>query len=297
MLEMIAGYAVPAGLLALMLIAGTELVAADFARVAKHPKAVLLGAIGQLIVLPPLGLLIAVIAVPAPPIATALLVISLCPGGAISNYYCYLARCSVLLSATITAMGTVCSLLSMPLWLWALSGMAALNHELPQVPAWRILSQLAAFMVLPMALGMLLCLAFPKWIEAHNALLRGASFAIVLAILVATTWVVRADIAALAEDIVLAALVFIAGAMILGHLLAYGMKHDEGPVLVIESAVRNVGIALIIGRSLLGEQSFGVFVSFLTGYFIIEMIIMLAYAQFVRAKLSRAGPALRIPAE
>ncbi len=297
MLDLIVSTAIPAGLFTLMLIAGTEVVAADFARVAKHPKAALLGAIGQLIVLPPLGLLIAAAIAPEPSIAAAVLVIALCPGGAISNYYCYLARCSVSLSATITAVGTVCSLVSMPLWLAAVSGVAALNHELLQVPAWKILSQLAALMVLPMGIGMLLRRACPELIETRSALLRGASFAIVLAILVTTTWVVRADIAALAGDIALAAILFIAGAMILGRILATGMKPDEAPVLVIESAVRNVGIALILGRSLLGEQSFGAFASFLTGYFIIEMMIMLGYAQFTRTRLSHAGFALRAPAE
>jgi hypothetical protein len=56
-------------------------------------------------------------------------------------------------------------------------------------------------------------------------------------------------------------------------------------VLVIESAVRNIGIATILGRLLFSPEDFGTFAGFLTGYFIIEVLIMLPYAQIVRSRL------------
>ena len=64
------------------------------------------------------------------------------------------------------------------------------------------------------------------------------------------------------------------------------MKPEEKPVLVIESAVRNIGVALIIGRGIFDEQSFAKFVAFLTGYFIVEIVVMIPYTQFVRARLA-----------
>lgn len=289
MLEFITGFGVPAGVFVLMLIAGTEVHAADFQRVAQHPRAVLLGAVGQLAVLPALGLLIGATVSLEPSVAAGLLMLSLCPGGAISNYYTYLARCSVPLSATITAVGTICSIASIPLWLGFLSGVPALNLELLEVPASRILAQLAAFMILPMAFGMIALRAFPDAIRQRGQTLRRVSFAIVLAVLLLAAWAVRGDIVALSGDIALAAVLFIAGAMLLGQTMSYGMKLDEGPVLVIESAARNVGIALIVGRSMLGDQSFATFAGFLTGYFVIEMLLLLAYAQFVRSRMARAA--------
>jgi hypothetical protein len=70
--------------------------------------------------------------------------------------------------------------------------------------------------------------------------------------------------------------------MLLGRLLSYGIPPKDAPVLVIESAVRNVGIAAIMGRILFNDNNFGTFSGFLTGYFIIEIAIMLVYAQAVR---------------
>ena len=117
MRELVIDYGVPVSLFVLMTIVGTELVLEDLKRVARHPRAVLLGVAGQLIVLPPLVLLIAALTGLGPFLTTSLLLLSLCPGGAISNYYSYLARCNVSLAATITALGTLCSLVSIPLWL------------------------------------------------------------------------------------------------------------------------------------------------------------------------------------
>jgi hypothetical protein len=73
--------------------------------------------------------------------------------------------------------------------------------------------------------------------------------------------------------------------MLLGRLLAFALPPRDAPVLVIESAVRNVGIATIVGRILLDDNDFGNLAGFLTGYFMIEVVIMLAYAQFVRSRL------------
>lgn len=297
MLEFMTAYGVPAGVFVLMLITGTEVATYDFRRTAKHPRAVLLGAVGQLVMLAPMTLVVAKMTALAPSIAAALLLLALCPGGAISNYYCYLARCSVSLSATITAIGTLCSLATIPLWLQTLSGFIALNHDMMQVPVWRVLVQLIAFMVVPMAAGMIVRRRFPAIVERNAETFRRVSFAIVLVILALTSWAVRGDIATVAGDIAIAAILFILGAMLLGKIMAYGMAPWEGPVLVIESAVRNIGVALIIGRNLLGDQAFGAFASFLTVYFTLEMVIMLGYSHFVRTRLGRIRSAGTDPAE
>jgi BASS family bile acid:Na+ symporter len=286
MLNVIVSYGVPAGLFALMLIAGTEITVADFARVAKHPRAVVIGTLGQFVVLPPLGLLLTAATAAGSFVSTSILLLSLCPGGAISNSYSYLARCNVSLSATITAAGTLLCLAGIPLWLEIMSGSTALSG-LPDVPASRILLQLAIFMVLPMALGMVLLRMRSRFVARYRRTLRWTSLMLVLTILVATAWAVREDMAALARDIVLPATLFILGGMLLGRVLARGMKSEDAPVLVVESAVRNVGVALIIGRSLFDDVSFGRFATFLTGYFLIEIVIMVPYAHFVRTRLER----------
>jgi bile acid:Na+ symporter, BASS family len=289
MLKHVVDFGVPIGIFVLMLIAGTEMAVGDFVRLVKHPRPVLIGAFGQLVVLPPLSFLVAVASAASPFVATAVLLIALCPGGPISNNYCYLARCDVSLSATITAVGTLFCLAGIPLWLKVMSDSSAFDLGLLYLSASKILAQLVALMILPMALGMILVRAFSQRVERQKVALRLASFAIIAAILLATVWAVRDEVSILARDIVLAAALFILGAMLLGRVMAYGMKPEERPVLVIESAVRNIGVALIVGRGIFDEQSFAKFVTFLAGYFIVEIVIMIPYTQLVRARLAGAS--------
>lgn len=282
--EFVVDYGIPLGLFVLMMIVGTELKPDELRRVVQRPRAALLAVIGQLIVLPPLVIAIAAIVGLPAFLATSLLLLSLCPGGAISNTYSYLARCNVSLAATITTAGTVCSLLSIPAWLAIVARWTAGGHGFVTVPAATILTQLLLFMVLPLCLGFVLRRRWPDLIRRSSVRLRWTSLAIVLVILLAAAWSVREGLYVLAGRIAVSATLFIAGAMLLGWMLAYGLPPNDRPVLVIESAVRNVGVATILGRILLRNEDFGNFAGFLTGYFIIEVLIMLPYAQFVRSR-------------
>lgn len=285
MRELVIDYGVPVSIFALMMIVGTELRLDDLKRAALQPRAVLFGVAGQLVVLPPLVLLIAPTAGLGPFMATSLLLLSLCPGGAISNTYSYLARCNVSLAATITAIGTLCSIVSIPIWLAIVPRWIPLSPSLDSVPASTIMAQLGFFLVLPLCVGWSFHLLWPDRARRSANGLRGAALAIVLLILTITAWSVRADIYAFIGAIALSATLFILGAMLLGSLLAYGLSSRDAPVLVIEGAVRNVGIATILGRLLFNPDDFGTFAGFLTGYFIIEVLIMLPYAQIVRSRL------------
>src|SRR5262245_58851896 len=115
MLDFIPNYGVPGGLFILMLISGTEASVAQFRNVFREPVTVLIGTFAQLVLMLPVVLVISKALAPPLPIATAIIVLALCPGGPISNYYCYVAGCNVSLSATITTLGTLCSLVSIPL--------------------------------------------------------------------------------------------------------------------------------------------------------------------------------------
>ena len=130
MLKNVVDLGIPAGIFVLMLIAGTEMAVRDFVLLVKHPKPVLIGAFGQLVVLPPLSFLVAAASAVSPFVSTAILLIALCPGGPISNNYCYLARCNVSLSATITAVGTLLCLVSIPFWLKVMSGSSTFDPSL-----------------------------------------------------------------------------------------------------------------------------------------------------------------------
>ncbi len=279
MLPFLVNYAVPANLLILMFIAGTEITVADIRALRRDPSPVLIGAIGQLTLLPFIALAIVNAIELHAAIASGIIILSLCPGGGISNTYTYLARCNVLLSALIATIGTLVSLATIPLWLRVLPSIPGVlqPHSVPAMP---IIGQLLAFMVLPLALGILARYRMASSIERIAPSLRLISTVLILVILVAALATVGPDLAAFAIEIAIAAALFILGAMLVGAVLGLRMKSRDAPVLVIESGVRNVGVALILGGAILTEE-FSLFASFLAGYFVIEIVIMLTFAKFM----------------
>lgn len=292
MLHILTEYAVPACLFILMLIAGTEINVAGFIHLHRNIRAVLLGAVGQLLTLPLTVLVIHAVISLHPVVSLGTLLLSLCPNGGISNYYVYLARCNIPLSATITAAGTLASLITIPLWLQILPNLSEVASEFAGVPAKTVLAQLTALMVLPMTIGMLLRHKFSERIERAAKLLRGFLIVVVMLVLAFAIGTVAMQLVGYVGDIILASILFIACGMLLGWGLGYGLAARDRPVLAIEGGVRNVAVALIMGNAMLSKDNFGVFASFLTGYFIIEMIVMLAYARYQARQLNPKSCAL-----
>jgi bile acid:Na+ symporter, BASS family len=283
MLQFLVDYAIPANLLILMFIAGTEITVADFRALRRDPSPVFVGALGQLALLPFIALAIINAIEVNPTIALGVLILSLCPGGGISNTYSYLARCNVLLSAMIASIGTAVSLATIPLWLRVLPSMPGVQ-ELHSVPASTMIGQLFAYMVLPLGLGVLTRYRTATFIERLAPSFRRVSTLLIVIILAAAITTVGPRLADYATEIATAAVLFILSAMLLGSILGLRMNHRDAPVLVIESGVRNVGVALIIGRALLTDKDFALFASFLTGYFVVEILIMLTYAKFLASR-------------
>lgn len=290
MLQLLVNLGVPTSVFVLMLVAGTQVRLTDFAVLRQRPIAVLLGSAGQLLILPVLGILIVTTLSPSPAVAAGILLLTLCPGGGISNYYCYLARIDVLLSATVTSLGTMLSLLTIPLWLWALATLPIASNELPAVPVASIVGQLLLFMILPLGLGMALRHGAPGWIERNRSQLRVTSLAIISILLVLVAWTIRTDLASWAAEILVAATIFVVAAMTLGWIVGLFLEPDARAVLVVESGVRNIAVALILGTALLPRESFSVLATFFTGYFIVEVAIMLAYARWQVRRAALRSP-------
>ncbi len=282
MLSVMIDVGIPLCALLLMFIAGTDVRMAAIHEVRHARRATVTGSIGQLITTPAIGLATVYLAAPVKPIAAGVLILSICPGGGISTYYTYLARANVALSACITALSTVLSLLTMPLWLSLLASQSQAVAELKEVPVGFVVGQLVLFMVLPIIAGAYLQHARPEFVERHATLFRRMSLLVVLAVLSLTAAAVQSEIAVLARDIGLSAIIFIVLAMLFAHLATVGLRPVERSVVVIESAVRNVGVALVLARNLLSPAELAIIASFLIGYFLIELIIMISYAIFAQ---------------
>ena len=86
---------------------GATLTLADFTRVIKMPRAVLIGMFLQFSIMPVLGLTLATAFGFEAAVAAGILLIGSCPGGVASNLMTYLSKGNVALSVTMTACSTL----------------------------------------------------------------------------------------------------------------------------------------------------------------------------------------------
>ena len=101
-------------LVVLMFLLGMSLTTKAFADIAKNPKAVLLGMVGQIIALPLLAFGLAVVLKLPPVYFMGLMLVACCPGGSSSNVFSMLAKGDVALSVTLTALSSIITLFTLP---------------------------------------------------------------------------------------------------------------------------------------------------------------------------------------
>lgn len=151
----------PLALAIVMLGMGLSLVAEDFKRITRDPKAVAVGTICQLLLLPLIGVLITLVVPMQPEIAVGLIVLAVCPGGPSSNLITYLAKGDVALSVTLTALSSIATVFTIPIFT-----NLALQYFLGQsaaiaLPIGQTMLQIFLITLLPTAIGMAIRHQFP----------------------------------------------------------------------------------------------------------------------------------------
>ncbi|AFY94140.1 bile acid:sodium symporter family protein [Chamaesiphon minutus] len=151
----------PLALSLVMLGMGLSLIPEDFKRIARYPKAVAVGTICQVLLLPLIALLITQIVPMQPTIAVGLIVLALCCGGPSSNLITYLAKGDVALSVSLTAVGSIITVFTIPVF-----ANLALQHFLGQnaaieMPIGQTMGQIFLITLLPIAIGMTVRQRFP----------------------------------------------------------------------------------------------------------------------------------------
>ncbi len=145
---------VPVSLAVLMLALGLSLETADFRRVLRSPRALAGGLGGQLLLLPVLGILVASLSGVAPKMAVGFVILSLCPGGALSNAICGLFRADAALSVSLTALSSVITPITIPLFYGWTAGLWIADVPSLELPVLPTMARLLAISVVPIALGM-----------------------------------------------------------------------------------------------------------------------------------------------
>jgi BASS family bile acid:Na+ symporter len=245
----------PLALAIVMLGMGLSLVPEDFKRITRDPKAVVVGTVCQVLLLPLIGTLITLVVPMQPEIAVGLLVLAVCPGGPSSNLITYLAKGDVALSVTLTAVSSIVTVFTIPLFT-----NLALQHFLGEsaaiaLPIGTTTLQIFLITLLPTVIGMAIRNQFPgtaRRLERQMSRLAAGLLALVIVLLLVKEgsklpgFLVQVGVGVLLLNLVAMLTGFLAGKV-------FRLPLAQQICIAIEVGIQNGTLAIAITAGLLNN--------------------------------------------
>ena len=249
----------PIALGVIMLGLGLSLSIADFTRVVRYPKAVLVGLFIQMFVLTALCFGIAVLFRLPPEIAVGMMLLAASPGGATANIYSHLARGDVALNITLTAINSALSLLALP-FIVSLSLQYFMASDQYVPPPFKKVIEVGVIILGPVLIGMWVRAKFSGFAARMEKPIRIFSV-LLLAGLV---------IAAIAQewDVITTYFAIVGGACLVFNLLSMGVGYGvplavklpdkQAIAIAMEIGIHNGTLAIFIAINVLGNSTMSI---------------------------------------
>lgn len=250
----------PLALFIIMLGMGLGLTLDDFKRVFIEPKAVILGLIAQLILLPIVGFLLAMIFPLSPELAVGVMILAACPGGPTSNMVTYLVRGNVALSITLTAISSLITVFTIPLVVNLAMQKFMGEGVALQLPFLSAVIQIAVITLIPVALGMLLHYYAPKFAEKVEKLVKWLSLFFLGLIIAALLVKERANVPSFFLQVGGVTLTLNLLTMALGYAVAILGKLDSSSAkaITVEVGIQNGTLAIAVATTLLNSPTMAI---------------------------------------
>ena len=271
-------------LIVLMFLLGIDLNKKAFTDIARNPKAVLLGMVGQIVVLPLVAFALAWMLNLPPVYFMGLVLIACCPGGSSSNVFSMLAKGDVALSVTLTALSSVITLFTLPVIMsFTATQVSLMSGTEIVLPIGKLIVQNFVLVFVPMLLGYAFRHFFSEAaVKVRNVLGKAAFPA--LMVLAATFFLqYPQQIAQNFKVLGLSAALLILLAMLCGSGLSRvgRLSGAARRTIVIEVGMQNAAQAIMLAGVVFksGEMALPAIM-----YALLMNVILLAYVYIIRRK-------------
>jgi len=266
-------------LIIIMFGMGLSLVKADFLRILERPKAIIIGLINQIILLPLIAYALIVLFKVDAAIAIGIMILAACPGGPTSNLITHLAKGDIGLSVSLTAVNSLVTVFTIPFIVDF-----ALKHFLDagqviELDKLKTILQVFAIVIIPVTIGMWINNLKPNFAKKMQRPVKIASAAVLFAVIIVLVLKQKEDLIPYLKQAGVIALVLNVITMLLGYLSAKMLKLNlsQSITIAIESGIQNGTMALAIALGILMNESFAIapavysLIMFLTGGLVIGL--------------------------
>lgn len=223
----------------------------DFKNLFKNPKILFAGVVSQFILLPAITFLAIIIIKPHPSFALGMLMVAVCPGGNVSNFYSKMAGGNTALSVSLTAFATLVCIVMTPfnLQFWG-SLYEPTNAILKTVSLnpFDLFKLVSLILGIPLLFGMLVKKHFPQTALKIEKLLKPLSMLVFIVLMLVAF---SQNLNIFKNYIHLVALLVIFHniiAFIIGFLTAksFGLNSKDCKTISMETGIQNAGLGLLL---------------------------------------------------
>jgi BASS family bile acid:Na+ symporter len=244
----------PLALAIIMLGLGLSLTLNDFKRVVNYPKAILIGLVSQMVILPVACYFIAKAFGLSPELAVGLMLLSASPGGPTANLYSHLSKGDVALNITLTAVNSLLTLFTLPLIVnFAIQHFMESGTVVPM--QFKKVVEVFLMVLIPVSIGMLIKSKFSKTSGKLDKPVKILSALFLLAVIGGVVYQVRENIISYFRMVGMAALIFNLLSIAVGYYLPRLMKLQEKQAIAIgmEIGIHNGTLAIFIALTVIGN--------------------------------------------
>lgn len=250
----------PIALILIMTGVGMSLRLDNFTAVLRHPKAFLLGATAQLLLLPLLAVAVIAVFQLDGELAVGLFILALCPGGTTSNLYTYLCKGDLGLSVSLTALLGLLTPFTLPLLAaWSIDFYLGTETTL-QLPLLKTWLTLMIVSVVPVFVGMTVKSHWPLLAERVQPGISRFSLLVLILLIVSIAADLGADMWLFLQQSGPAALALNLLTMAVGFWLGKVLLHNEAQArtICLEVGLQNGTLALLITTGILQNSTMSV---------------------------------------
>lgn len=249
----------PAALGIIMLGLGLSLTIADFTRVVKFPKAVIVGLVCQMLILPFGAYFIAKSMGLAPELAVGLMLLAASPGGATANLFSHLSNGDVALNITLTAINSVLTLFTLPL-IVGFSVEHFIGSEAAIAMPFKKVIEVFAIVLIPVSLGMTIKKFKPELSLKLEKPVRIASAILLILVIIAAILKDKDKIGDYFAQVGIAALAFNLISMLSGYFIPrlFNINNRQAIAIGMEIGIHNGTLAIFLALTVLNNPAMSV---------------------------------------
>ena len=253
---MIIDIILPLSLVFIMFTLGLGLTTNDFINIVREPKALGIGIMNQMVLLPIVAFCIVTLSGLTREMAVGMMILASCPGGVTSNMITKLAKGDTALSISYTAVVSIVTVITLPM-IAALSMQHFMGSDAPPLDILSLGLTMFIITAVPVGIGLLVHERYQVFSDSFEPMATRVStvlFVIIVIGALASEWEAFIDnVLTLGPAIIVLMIIM----LFIGYKSAqwFSMGEKRAVTVAIESGIQNATVGITIGNMILNPET------------------------------------------